>query len=90
MCSSAEYLYEMKRRELFPLVDIYPVEMLRAIEVLACRVLHPYPHLSKKDCLHSNHKNLFVTLYGKTDVADVIKVLKMLTLAWTQFSHMNP
>lgn len=66
-----------------------PLEMLRAIEVGVCRImpipslLQTYVHIVTTRICH------YIALYGTKDVANVIKFLKMLRLAWVQFSHMN-
>ena len=70
-------------------MDICPLEMLRAIEVGVCRImpipslLKTYAHILITRICH------YLTLYGTKDVANVIKFLKMLRLAWVQVRHMN-
>lgn len=63
--------------------------MLRAMEVGVCRImpipslLQTYVHILITRICH------YIALYGTKDVANVIMFLKMLRLAWVQFSHMN-
>ena len=63
--------------------------MLRAIEVGVCRItptpslLQTYVNILITRICH------YITLYGTKYVANVITFLKMLRLAWVQFSHMN-
>ena len=61
----------------------------RTIEVGVCRImptpslLQTYVHILISRICH------YITLYGTKYVANVITFLKMLRLAWVQFSHMN-